>query len=767
MVFRLANVILMLAVATLVAGSCISAEAKSLLLDGETKTIESPQGNQVKMRGRSELHITGGEASGNNFNINLESEDSWVFFHEIRPSVVADDFLKEIKVNGKSASLGNNVRVVQYGEGTVVIPHGEDFEPLEVFSARSFTGTSQKLKQYTEYDEGTLGPIAGNISSFILKRGYMATFAENEDGTGASECYVAQDHDLEVPALPAELDNCIKFVRIFPWRWVSKKGSCDVGPETLNAKWHYNWSLSRKSTLDWEYVAIKQQPYWPGLDQDWKEQGVNHLLGYNEPNNHVEDAYKNLNPPGSVDNAIARWPELLKTGLRLGSPAVTDGGRGWILDFMKKAEAKNLRVDFVAIHYYRSYWKKDDPEGAARQLYGFLKDIHEQTGKPIWLTEWNNGANWTDSNHDPSPEQQERAIRAMVKMLDKTPWVERYAIYSNVEDFRKVHLNGSLTAAGRIYHNQQSPIGFQQPPPDAGFAPDAVFLFDNHFIDSTGNGNNAKAFGSPEFIEIGKGSGLVFDGENDYLQLPPRKENPDGSGESEFGFSAWINWAGGEGNQHVFNFGNHKDECFYLTPCIERSDGSNMEFVLRKDGKETRIGAPALTPGKWTHVAISASSRSVKLYVDGKMVKASSSMGFESSDSDRRLNYIGRGQASGDRYYRGQIFKLRLMSDDLSDMRVRHLAERVTVCFSDRDLKFSVSSGMKFSKTLSGSAKGGKGKLRYAKSAGPDWLTVHPDGRMEGRPSDSDKGHNAFIVLVEDEGGRIDAKTMMIEVRAR
>ncbi len=107
------------------------------------------------------------------------------------------------------------------------------------------------------------------------------------------------------------------------------------------------------------------------------------------------------------------------------------------------------------------------------------------------------------------------------------------------------------------------------------------------------------------------------------------------------------------------------------------------------------------------------------------------------------------------------------MSNELTDMNVRKLAEHVSVYFNAGELKFGVSSGMKFSKSLAGTAQGGSGKLRYAKTAGSEWLTIHPDGSMEGRSSKSDKGLNIFIITVQDEEGRIDAKKMMVEVRGR
>lgn len=739
------------------------ASNSQIILSDDHREVESLSGKKLEIYGKSELHIMGGGMPVQKSRIEVHSEDAWIFLPKVRPSDVAADILSQVRVNGKSASIGGNVRVVQYGEGTVIIPHPEDYLPLEVFSAKSYTGTSQKLEQYTPYDAGKLGAMAGGIRSFVLKRGYMATFAENEDGTGHSKCYVAQDHDMEVAALPENLDNRINFVRIFPWRWISKKGSCDVDPTTLDAKWNYNWNLNRKSTLDWEYVAIKQHANWPGLDRDWKELGVNHLLGYNEPNNKVEDGYKNLNPPGSVDNAVECWPDLLKTGLRVGSPAVTDGGRGWILDFMKKARAKNYRVDFVAIHYYRSFWKKDDPEGAAQQLYNFLKDIHDQTGLPIWLTEWNNGANWTDNNHDPSPSQQEKAIEAMVRMLDETPWVERYAIYSNVEDFRKVQLDGSLTGAGEVYHDQPSPIGYQQEysEGDRGSS-DAIFLFENDCLDVSGNGNNGKIYGDPRFAKVGNSRCIAFDGENTYVRLPPRSAGQFGN-DSAFSFSGWIRWAGGDIKQRIFDFSDEHGDGFYLSP----STGTSLEFGIKNGTDGKTLTAKALKPGAWTHIAVTISGGRGKLYVNGECVKESPSMTIHPSNLATKFNYIGRHHEREQPFFKGQIFEARFLSNELTDERIKGLATRISLNFDDKNLKFSVSGGMGINASLEGLAKGGKGPLTYSKSAGPEWLTVHPDGRLEGKPSDSDEGENHFIVIVQDTGGRIDAREMIINVRGR
>ena len=93
----------------------------------------------------------------------------------------------------------------------------------------------------------------------------MATIAQNRDGTGASRSYVAQNHDVEIDILPPELDRNVGFIRVFPWRWVSKKGVAGDIWEKFDVGWYYNWNNNQKSTLDVEYVPIRQNRWWPGL----------------------------------------------------------------------------------------------------------------------------------------------------------------------------------------------------------------------------------------------------------------------------------------------------------------------------------------------------------------------------------------------------------------------------------------------------------------------------------------------------------------------
>jgi len=408
----------------------------------------------VTLSGSAQVYLTAEDDPLPGSVVNFASPDAWLFLEKIAPSKAAADLLPRLWVNGSPAELDRNVRVVQYEQGAVIIPHGPDYPAMTVFNGKGANGTPMPLTCYTKYDDASLGSMKGAIGSFKLKRGYMATIAQNENGTGISKNYVAQDKDLEVSSLPAGLDKGVRFIRVFPWRWTSKKGVAGGIWQNLNVDWFYDWNIGANSSLDLEYVPIKQKRYWPGLNQDWKRKGSVHLLGYNEPDR--PDQAK-MTP----DEAIAGWPELLGTGLRLGSPAVSDGGLGWLYEFMEKADAAKLRVDFIAVHYYRAT-PGNNPRAAASQMHDFLKQIHDRTKRPIWITEWNNGANWTGGD-DPSVSEQKECVEEMIKMLDKTDFVERYAIYNWVEECRSViDKSGQPTPAGKVYRDKKSPLAYEQ-----------------------------------------------------------------------------------------------------------------------------------------------------------------------------------------------------------------------------------------------------------------------------------------------------------------
>jgi len=404
-----------------------------------------------------ELHIQSTKEPLVNSTVDLRHIDAWVFFDNIQPSIVIDSFSSKIFINSVPFNNGINGRIAIYGNGSVIIPHSNNFKPLTVFKDENLKGDSLML----EVNKHTnLGNFDNVIKSFRLKRGYMITIATNSDGTGYSRVFVADKEDLVMNNLPPELKSTISFIRVLKYQWVSKKGWCGWNQndiKKINATCYYDWSAGGSTTLDVEYTPIKQKETWPSWDEIFNKQNVTHVLGYNEP-----DRPDQANM--TLDKMIAEWPNMMKTGLRIGSPAWSNpwsGNGGNLFDFIRKCDELNYRVDFIALH---CYWGGKTPEN----WYKDLKYIHDVTGRPIWITEWNNGANWTkewwpDTSREltnANAQKQLNDIKGILKVLDTAHFVERYFIYNWVQDCRAMILKDTLTPAGKYYASNPSKIAY-------------------------------------------------------------------------------------------------------------------------------------------------------------------------------------------------------------------------------------------------------------------------------------------------------------------
>jgi autotransporter-associated beta strand protein len=653
-----------LAFATVIISLSLASNAQTITITNGVQKYASLTGYTVTMSNKCELWLTGSSTPLSGCTINLNSADAWLFLSNVKPSVAVSTYLGQVKVSGASAVADSNVRVVQYGQnGAVIIPQSSTFQPLTVYTGAEFTGTATSYSQYNYYT----GTSITNISSFKLKRGYQVVFAQDIYGAKYSKCYVAQDGDLEIGVLPATLDRQVQFIYVTPWRWTSKKGIAgDPGISQLNVNWWYNWNISSSSSRDLEYVPIRQTRYWPGLGQDWKSLGANTVLGYNEPDN---TSQANL----LVGDAIYSWPDLLGTGLRVGSPATTDGGRSsWLYPFITQADAAGLRVDFVGTHYYWCY-DPSNPSGAASQMYNFLLDIWNNTHRPIWITEWNNGANWTGCS-DPTYAQQQACVSAMIDMLESTPFVERYSLYNWVEDVRAVTTNGVITAAGVTYSNKVSNLSYSQAMPDNGTRGIAQYLFATNLWDTSGYYNNAMAIGAPAFItgHSNQASAIALDGTNSYIQLPANIANG-----SAFTFAAWVYWNGGSSWQRIFDFGSVStvqggtpSQYMFLTPS---SGSSTLRFAIANGGSEQRVETSALASGSWQHVAITLSNNVAVLYVNGAQVASSTSFSILPSAFSPIKNYLGKSQFAADPLFKGALDEVEIADYAMSAAQISTL----------------------------------------------------------------------------------------------
>lgn len=741
----------------LVAGLMFDAHGQTLTVTNGVQLYTALTNTTVTMTGRSELRVTAtaNPIPGCTINLTNTAPDAWLTFPNIRPSVVSANYLSQVKINGAPAVAGSNCRLDQFGMGSVIIPQSPSYTPLTVFSGQNFLGASAQFGLYTYYNTtAALGAMYRNISSFRLKRGYSCTFAQSSDGTGASKVYIAQDADLEVGVMQTNLDHACSFVRVFPWRWTGKKGwggANDGTAALVNPLWNYDWNNGAASTLDAEYVPIRWggAETWDPYSTDNSIQKSTHILGFNEPDS---TAQANL----SVATAIADWPNLMQSGLRVGAPAVSDSGVAgqgldWLYSFMSQASALNYRVDYVPIHFYKCGW-------SASQLYNYLLGVYQQTGKPIWLTEFNYGASWCTPD-TLTQAQEATAIQQFVDTLDSAPFVERYAIYQWFPTNRAMVVSGALTPAGVVYHDKQSSMGYVQTVPPGGSRSIAQFQFETNTLDSGGFGNNGFAVGIPGYTTGHSGQAVTLDGTNNFIQLPPTVANS-----AAFTFAAWVYWNGGSQWQRIFDFGDDTSHYLFLTP---NSGTGTLRFAINNGSGEQILETTVMPSGQWRHVAVTISGSSAKLYVNGVLATSSSSFSITPASFNPNLNYLGKSQFAPDPLFRGRLDEVLITDYALTAAQIAALQTNLPPQFTSVQITATnATQSQAYASTLAGAATDPNpgDTLTYSKAAGPAWLAVAASGTLSGTPGVSDAGTNNFTVRVTDAAGASAFASLTIKV---
>src|SRR5215469_221561 len=189
------------------------------------------------------------------------------------------------------------------------------------------------------------------------------------------------------------------------------------------ASWYYTWAPVHPGITSRRGVRFVPMIWGPGsvtpatLHQVRRE-GPD-LLGFNEP-----DMASQSNM--SVSQALRLWPRLMRTGLKLGSPAVaTDAATpgGWLDRFMHGVRARHLRVNFITVHWYGGDFATGQ---AVQQLHSYLRAIHARYRLPIWLTEFAL-IRFGPTTTFPSGRRQAAFLTAATSMLERLSFVHQYA----------------------------------------------------------------------------------------------------------------------------------------------------------------------------------------------------------------------------------------------------------------------------------------------------------------------------------------------------
>jgi Glycosyl hydrolase catalytic core len=332
---------------------------------------------------------------------------------------------------------------------------------MQVYDGHNLDGRTSRILSDRIYS-GDAIPNALNkrISSFTLQYGYQAVLAENEDGTGASRVYVAAKNELRI-RLTSDIDNSISFVRVLPFRNHSKKGLATADEDQLSkidAGWFYHWAPTTSRTpakvffpMAWgKWAADSQVDNIISIGP-----GSTELLAFNEPD--PCDAQSGVQLC-DIDIAIASYRKLLRAGLRMGSPAVTQGQwNKWLLQFMRKAYDQKLRVDFIAVHWYDwGGWgngnnRAESPDAIIARFKRDMEAIHNLYGMPIRITEFNANKNrwrWV----------QDDFLKLAMPWMEQQPWIEGYSVFqsNNPQDNTFLDENGNFRVHGKTFNDFRS-----------------------------------------------------------------------------------------------------------------------------------------------------------------------------------------------------------------------------------------------------------------------------------------------------------------------
>lgn len=414
----------------------------------------------VQLTANVDYIITGKNPFATVGNVDIvNTEHAVLIISQIKPSKIISNWLPYIYINGQKAVDGENCQVKMYGRGTIIFPYAKGISPLTCYTEQNFEGES--CSSYTEGHSGgfmkTLNTslLNNKIRSFKLKRGYMVTFAIGTGGWGYSRCFIADQEDLEVKTLPSILDQRISSYRIFKWHNAHKAGLASNGShdanQALNTSWCYDWAEGNGSNLpDTEWVPNHIYEDWPSPAVCGSVSGSCHMKTNNEPKNPSDDH------PQELSDILNNWQNLMRTGMRLCSPASWDGsdywnGTGFIKTFLDSIDARGWRCDIVDAH---GYW----PEGN----FNHLKDHwYPNMHRPIWISEWIWGASWNNNGafaNGVTSSQVLNTTKQILETLNNMGCVERYA-YWNSERTAHIYENG-LTELGKYYATMDVGLGY-------------------------------------------------------------------------------------------------------------------------------------------------------------------------------------------------------------------------------------------------------------------------------------------------------------------
>ncbi len=452
---------------TIVASGDISIGSGSLSIAGASLSGTTFSHGDLFIHEEGYVLFSGSTPLGSTVKIDFQRGLGWVKLPEMIPADLLNNHQASFLISGNAASYPDNIRIDNYYDGGALVrPNLSSLAPLTIYDEQALQGNQSSVSVDDVHSGSAIpGNLNNSIASFALKRGFMATLARNDDGTGISKVYIASEEDLVLSELPENLKNSISFIRVIPWNWVSKKG---IGGNVtgLDETWHYNWSNAGVSNIERENTPMswgKGGADDPSDIELYKSKyKTAHVLAFNESDN-CEDQSGQYGDLCNTDVAVATYENLMKTGLRLVSPSGRENAPfGWLKEFYDKATAQNVRIDVIGVHWYD--WGSNpknspnaDPQQVFNRFKNYLQQVYDLYQLPIWITEFNANINRTTSVN-------KAFMELALPYLESLDYVERYAWFEPFSDVADYYNgNGNYTDVGLFYKNLNSMPSIPEP----------------------------------------------------------------------------------------------------------------------------------------------------------------------------------------------------------------------------------------------------------------------------------------------------------------
>lgn len=430
----------------------------TLTIDSAVVTVDFLKNATTTITSDTKLYLTATDPFDVVTNINISSEDAWIFAAKLNATNALTSHIPRVKINGNALLDMINARISQYYYGCAIAAYSSTLAPLRVFDASNLRGTYNDITVQT-IKSGTAIPSNMNnrIVSFKLKKGYMATFAVDDDGTGISKVYIASESDLTVNTMPSALSEKVSFIRVLPWTWINKKGT---GGDVANPRgaWFYNWGLSNNSSMDREYAPMA----WGKSSLDLpaerttliNKKKITHIMSFNEADN-CNDQSGKYGQLCVHDTAANSHKHLMKTGLRIVSPSCRENEElQWLKSVNNLMVPSGTRMDVIGMHWYDWGGYSSGAASDATSIFNRFKSrviaCYNYYKMPIWITEFNANKNRLRTTQD-------AFLQLALPWLEATPYVERYAYFQpDGGNGSFVDASSNLTTTGNIYLNQVS-----------------------------------------------------------------------------------------------------------------------------------------------------------------------------------------------------------------------------------------------------------------------------------------------------------------------